>query len=208
MRKTLAVHRNLLTHYRAMIHSFQKGRGVAMDSERSCAGSNAEPILLWDPLRRFGDEGRWIWLTLALWASVIRGSGTVAILSSSRGETLVWRLGTVAAFSVSIYLTVRCVVPKLSLWTFAPVLFLMIFCDPYQRDFAQLHRGSFLLLALVMVWNLERSGYLRTAGILLGIASAVGYLPLTLLFYYGLRRKWSLLGSSGSCARGASRLWF
>jgi Glycosyltransferase family 87 len=101
---------------------------------------------------------------------------------------LVWNIITVVAFLAAMIIVVRelSVPPRYLL----PILAILAFCHPIYGNIYQSQLTLPLLFLVTAIWALERSNWLRAAGLLLGIAAAIKLFPAYLAVYYIARRRW------------------
>ena len=103
---------------------------------------------------------------------------------------LIWNLVSLAALAGSIWLVGRELRIRVSLWSLAPMVALVLLCAPLS---SQLYHGQWNLVILLMVtgvWIAARRDRPSWAGGLLGLATAIKLFPGFLFLYFVLRRDW------------------
>lgn len=112
---------------------------------------------------------------------------------------LVWNTISLAAFLFSLGIAAKAISMPRSLYL--PILALLIYCQPL---FGTLYQGQLTLLLVLLitaVWALERSGWPRVAGVLVGAAAVIKLFPAYLVIYFVARGRWrSLLAAVVSFA--------
>ncbi len=104
---------------------------------------------------------------------------------------LVWNVLSIAAFAVGLWvLAATLPVPRSR---FLLVLAMLPFCQPLCVNLAEAQLSLVLVSLMMASWALERSGWSRTAGALLGLAAAIKLFPAYLVFYLAGRRRWRAL---------------
>ena len=108
-------------------------------------------------------------------------------------STLLWNVSSLVAFAFTLWLIGRAVGLTPGPWLVLPALVLLLTCNPFRQQVNQGQLNLVLLLLLTGTWFAERSGRPRSAGILLGLATAIKIFPAFFFLYYTLRRRWSVL---------------
>src|SRR5579885_3325367 len=108
--------------------------------------------------------------------------------AEARGPGMVPRsaYASVVALAGSLVVVPRTLKIPFSAWSLAPLVVLLLLCFPLWQ---QCRLGQLTLLLLLLVtctWAAERSGRLRLAGTLLGMATCVKLFPCYLFIYYTL----------------------
>jgi hypothetical protein len=110
--------------------------------------------------------------------------------------TLVWNLLSLGALGVSLWLIARQLRIAVSLWSLAPLVTLLLICNPFRQQVLQGQFNLILLLLLTATWVADRSERAALAGIWLGMATVVKLFPGFLLLYFAVRRQWKVLLSA------------
>ncbi len=111
---------------------------------------------------------------------------------------LTWNLVSLAALAASLRVVQRQLKIPFSVWSFAPLLPLLLLCFPLWEQCRLGQLTLVLLLLITGAWAAERSGWPRLAGVLLGVATCVKLFPGFLFVYYAPARPWES-GCRRSC---------
>jgi hypothetical protein len=103
---------------------------------------------------------------------------------------LVWDLISLGLFGVSVWLVVRQLHLRITLWNLAVAVPVLLLCNPFVQNFNQGQLNIVLLLLLTGAWSLDRSGRPGWAGVLVGAATAIKLFPGFLLLYFAARGRW------------------
>ena len=105
---------------------------------------------------------------------------------------LAWNLMSLAFFGMTLWLTFRALGFRLDAWLIFPAIALFLICNPVRQQVNQGQLNLVLLLLLTCLWLADRAGRLRTAGILLGAATAIKLFPAFFFLYFILRKRWTV----------------
>lgn len=111
-----------------------------------------------------------------------------------RAAHLTWNLLSLLALVGSVAIIARTL--RVAGWMQCAILVAYLVLSGPLR--VQLFHGQLnlvLLLLVTGVWWADRSGHAKWAGALLGLATAIKFLPGLLFLYFALRRQWSALGA-------------
>ncbi len=114
-----------------------------------------------------------------------------------RTAFLVWNLLSLAALAIGVWLLIRGLDIRFSIWCLMPLLCLALVADPLFQQVMQGQLNLVLLLLLVGVWAADRGRHPIVAGTLLAAAIAIKLFPGFLLLYFLLQRKW--LAAAATC---------
>jgi hypothetical protein len=107
--------------------------------------------------------------------------------------TTAWNVLSIIALALAVFLICRTLGYRLPGWWLAPALALALTCNPLRHQVQMGQINGALLALLVGMWVAERSGRLRTAGILLAVATTIKLTPGLFIGFYLLRRRWLLV---------------
>lgn len=110
----------------------------------------------------------------------------------------IWNLVSLAALAASVWLVVRNLGIRLSVWSAFPAVLLFSICDPLFQQMLQGQLNLILLLLIVGVWTADRAGRPLLAGGLLGAAAAIKLFPAFLVLYFLARRDWRAVAASAA----------
>jgi len=116
------------------------------------------------------------------------------------GAFLAWNLVSLAALAASLWIVQRGLIVPFSLWSFAPLVSLLLLCHPVWE---QSRLGQLTLVLLVLVtgaWAAGRSGRPWLAGTLLGTATAIELFPAFLCWKVLIAGLLVIAGLSGLTA--------
>ncbi len=102
---------------------------------------------------------------------------------------LIWNLLSLLALGISILLLAKGLGIPISWSAIFSLVTISVLCNPLIEQLRQGQLNLVLLALITGVWACDRSGRQRTAGILLGTASAIKLFPALLVFYFLLRRR-------------------
>jgi hypothetical protein len=101
-----------------------------------------------------------------------------------------WNLLSLAALGVSLWLMGRQLGVPMTIWSVFPAIVILLLCNALWQQVMLAQLNLVLLLMITGLWAADRSGRWRTAGILLGAATAIKLFPGFLFVYFALRRQW------------------
>ncbi|MCO6459047.1 MAG: DUF2029 domain-containing protein [Pirellulaceae bacterium] len=110
----------------------------------------------------------------------------------------IWNLVSLAALAASVWLVVRNLGIRFSVWSVFPAVLLFSICDPLYQQMLQGQLNLILLLLIVGVWAADRAGRPLLAGGLLGAAAAIKLFPAFLLLYFLARRDGRAVAASAA----------
>lgn len=104
-----------------------------------------------------------------------------------------WNVVSLIAIGLSCWLILRGLEVSPTAWSLLPLLTLLLLFSPFRKQLALGQFNALLLLLLVCLWRAERSGWEATAGLLLGVATAVKLYPGFFFVFFLLQRRWRIL---------------
>jgi alpha-1,2-mannosyltransferase len=111
---------------------------------------------------------------------------------------LLWSLVSLAALVVAWWLMARQFAVRIPGWSLVPLIALVSVWYPFRQQMIQGQINLLLLFMLIATWTAHRTGWYRTAGAVLGTATAVKLFPGLLFVYFVLRRQWLVAVSAAA----------
>jgi hypothetical protein len=104
-----------------------------------------------------------------------------------------WNMLSLLCLAASGWLIVEQLDLRFSPWALLPAVALLLTCYPLYNQMLHCQLNLVLLLLITGVWAADRQGHPRSAGTLLGLATAIKFYPGFLFLYFLLRRDWSAI---------------
>lgn len=99
-----------------------------------------------------------------------------------------WSLTSLGMLALAIYWIIQSLQIRITFWKSLALVTLLLACDPLQQSLIQGQPNLLLALLIVAAWKTGRSGNSLTAGVCLGLATAVKIYPAYLFLYFLIRR--------------------
>ncbi|MDX1946223.1 MAG: glycosyltransferase family 87 protein [Pirellulaceae bacterium] len=108
-----------------------------------------------------------------------------------------WNVFSLAALGASLWLLMRPRGLNFPPWTVIPLLAALLASNPLAQQVIEGQLNLLLLLLFTSAWVADRQGWPKTAGMLIGLATAIKLFPGLLLVYFVARRQWSAVAAAG-----------
>jgi hypothetical protein len=113
---------------------------------------------------------------------------------------LAWNLASLVIFALSLWVLVRQLGVGVTRTRLLAAWALLLSFSPLWHQVAQGQLNLVLLALIIGGWAFERSGWPISAGVFLGVATAIKLFPGFLLVYYAVRGRWRVVLGGGTTA--------
>ncbi|MDA1055138.1 MAG: glycosyltransferase family 87 protein [Planctomycetota bacterium] len=110
--------------------------------------------------------------------------------------TVVWNVLSLAALFASLWLLARQLNVPLSPWSALPLVSVLLLANPVWQQVTQGQLNCVLTLLIIGIWVAARQDRHITAGIWLGLATAIKLFPGFLIVYFVLQRQWRAVAAT------------